>query len=72
MNEMTDTFMTAGVLMARAAECINMKMLKVSHSSSAEPIKKIEERFVSRITGVANQRVKECDRIDSMIDNLTR
>lgn len=74
MNEMTDSFMTAAVLMARAAECTFLKSLHRSRSSNVlrDPDAEVNESSFSRITGVANQRVKECNRIKAMVDNLKR
>jgi len=59
MGKMTDTFMTAGVLMARAAQCVY-----ATSGESSEPC--------CVITNVENQRVKECNRIEAMVDNLSR
>lgn len=65
LNEMTDTFMTAGVLMARASECSHRRS-----QNSAQYFSRMDE--INRISGIANQRVKECNRIEAMVDNLSR
>ncbi len=49
MAHITDTFMTAAVVMATAPK-----------------------GTVSRITNIANQRVKECNRIEAMVRELTK
>jgi pentafunctional AROM polypeptide len=58
MEPMTDAFLTAAVLAAAAAREADV------------PVEGGEGRRVSRITGIANQRVKECNRIKAMMDEL--
>lgn len=58
MEPMTDAFLTASVLAAVATA--NMKDGRV----------KAEKESGTRIVGIANQRVKECNRIKAMIDQL--
>lgn len=59
MEPMTDAFLTASVLLAVAA-------LPPANGSSST------SRPSTRITGIANQRVKECNRIRAMIDQLAK
>ena len=60
MEPMTDAFLTASVLAAVAAsEPFDGKKL-----SDGSPV------VTTRIMGIANQRVKECNRIRAMIDQL--
>lgn len=56
MEPMTDAFLTASVLLAVAAR----------------PSKGGEECTSTRITGIANQRVKECNRIRAMAHELAK
>ncbi|KAI8810368.1 EPSP synthase-domain-containing protein [Cladochytrium replicatum] len=57
MESMTDAFLTASVLAGVAT--------RPAAGSK-------EKESVSRITGIANQRVKECDRIAAMVEQLGR
>jgi len=58
MEPMTDAFLTASVLAAVATR-------------SALPERRVEGKdTTTRIVGIANQRVKECNRIKAMIDEL--
>lgn len=60
MEPMTDAFLTASVLAAIAA-------------GDAQPERELKDgspKTTTRITGIANQRVKECNRIKAMIDQL--
>lgn len=57
MEPMTDAFLTASVLAAVAARPVSEDQ---------------KEQNVTRIIGIANQRVKECNRIQAMIDQLGR
>ncbi|KDN52407.1 putative ARO1-Pentafunctional AROM polypeptide [Tilletiaria anomala UBC 951] len=56
MEPMTDAFLTASALLAVAGLPVN--------SSGGETL------LSTRITGIANQRVKECNRIQAMMDEL--
>jgi pentafunctional AROM polypeptide len=56
METMTDAFLTASVLAAVATQ---------PHSDST-----VEGKTTTRIYGIANQRVKECNRIKAMRDQL--
>lgn len=59
MEPMTDAFLTASVLLAVAGQPpVN------GSTSTARPS--------TRITGIANQRVKECNRIRAMMDELAK
>jgi pentafunctional AROM polypeptide len=60
MEPMTDAFLTASVLAAVATRSADKSRLGdgVSDANS------------TRITGIANQRVKECNRIQAMMDQL--
>ncbi|KAF8603719.1 Shikimate dehydrogenase [Ceratobasidium sp. AG-I] len=60
METMTDAFLTAVVL---AAVCGN---------GSAEGLEDDAPKNTTRILGIANQRVKECNRIRAMIDELAK
>uniref|UniRef100_A0A0G4G7D8 Pentafunctional AROM polypeptide n=1 Tax=Chromera velia CCMP2878 TaxID=1169474 RepID=A0A0G4G7D8_9ALVE len=60
MSTMTDTFLTAAVLLARVSQ--------TAYCSSSFPASKA----VAEIVNVENQRVKECNRIGAMHDNLSR
>lgn len=59
MEPMTDAFLTAAALAAVAVESSNQK------ESNQKPTS-------TRIVGIANQRVKECDRIAAMRDQLAK
>lgn len=59
METMTDAFLTASVLAAVAAQPV----LKEREVAGSPPT-------TTRIYGIANQRVKECNRIKAMIDQL--
>lgn len=59
MEPMTDAFLTASVLLAVAAHSPAN-----GSTSNARPS--------TRITGIANQRVKECNRIRAMMDELAK
>jgi pentafunctional AROM polypeptide len=63
MEPMTDAFLTASVLAAVACQ-------------EVDPARKLDEdglpATTTRILGIANQRVKECNRIRAMIDQLGR
>ncbi|QRW07542.1 hypothetical protein RhiLY_06541 [Ceratobasidium sp. AG-Ba] len=60
METMTDAFLTA---VALAAVCGN---------GSAEGLEPDAPKNTTRILGIANQRVKECNRIRAMIDELAK
>ncbi|KAI0300102.1 Pentafunctional AroM protein [Multifurca ochricompacta] len=60
MEPMTDAFLTASVLAAVAA-CAPSKGRELGDGSRV---------MTTRIVGIANQRVKECNRIRAMIDQL--
>jgi pentafunctional AROM polypeptide len=62
MEPMTDAFLTASVLAAVATLPPLSERWNEAHESGREN--------VSRILGIANQRVKECNRIRAMIDQL--
>ncbi|EPQ29867.1 uncharacterized protein PFL1_02540 [Pseudozyma flocculosa PF-1] len=59
MEPMTDAFLTASVLLAVANQAPSG-----GSTSTARPS--------TRITGIANQRVKECNRIRAMMDELAK
>ncbi|CBQ73986.1 probable ARO1-Pentafunctional AROM polypeptide [Sporisorium reilianum SRZ2] len=59
MEPMTDAFLTASVLLAVAAQPAANGSTSTSRPST-------------RITGIANQRVKECNRIRAMMDELAK
>lgn len=59
MEPMTDAFLTASVLLAVSAQ-----PPANGSTSTARPS--------TRITGIANQRVKECNRIRAMMDELAK
>ncbi|PWY98341.1 putative ARO1-Pentafunctional AROM polypeptide [Testicularia cyperi] len=59
MEPMTDAFLTASVLLAVAAQPLANGSTSTSRPST-------------RITGIANQRVKECNRIRAMMDELAK
>ncbi len=59
MEPMTDAFLTASVLAAVACQPVS----KERALEDAPPT-------TTRILGIANQRVKECNRIKAMIDQL--
>ncbi|SNX86070.1 probable ARO1 - Pentafunctional AROM polypeptide [Melanopsichium pennsylvanicum] len=59
MEPMTDAFLTASVLLAVAAHPPANGSTSTSRPST-------------RITGIANQRVKECNRIRAMMDELAK
>ncbi|EKM53058.1 uncharacterized protein PHACADRAFT_210784 [Phanerochaete carnosa HHB-10118-sp] len=62
MEPMTDAFLTASVLAAVATgQCLPGREVTDTKGYS-----------VSRIIGIANQRVKECNRIQAMIDQLAK
>lgn len=62
MESMTDAFITAAMLFAVAtAPCDEY----ASSSTSASPLS-------TRITGIANQRVKECDRLRAVVTELAK
>ena len=62
MEPMTDAFLTASVLAAVATkEPLPERVLKDG-----------SVKTTTRILGIANQRVKECNRIRAMIDQLGR
>ena len=58
MEPMTDAFLTASVLAAVAMNSANETALN--------------EGCVSKIVGISNQRVKECNRIKAMVDELRK
>ena len=60
MEPMTDAFLTASVLAAVAA----------SPPKEGRELVDAAGLFATRIVGIANQRVKECNRIQAMIDQL--
>ena len=60
MEPMTDAFLTASVLAAVGA----------ASPLQGRELKSEEGDNVTRITGISNQRVKECNRIKAMIDQL--
>lgn len=60
MEPMTDAFLTASVLAAVA----------VGEPLEGRELKDGSRRTTTRIVGIANQRVKECNRIRAMIDQL--
>ena len=62
MEPMTDAFLTASVLAAVAAE----------PPSEERTLKDGSRPTTTRIVGIANQRVKECNRIKAMVDELGR
>ena len=62
MEPMTDAFLTASVLAAVATV----------HPSAERTLKDGSKPTTTRIIGIANQRVKECNRIKAMIDELGR
>ncbi|SOV02410.1 Pentafunctional AROM polypeptide [Ustilago sp. UG-2017a] len=59
MEPMTDAFLTASVLLA-----VSSQPPANGSTSTARPS--------TRITGIANQRVKECNRIRAMMDELAK
>lgn len=59
MEPMTDAFLTASVLAAVAV-------------GARRNLKDTERHNVTRILGISNQRVKECNRIKAMIDELAK
>ncbi|PVF93315.1 putative ARO1-Pentafunctional AROM polypeptide [Serendipita vermifera] len=61
MEPMTDAFLTASVLAAVACQ-------PVTHQRKLEDA----PENTTRILGIANQRVKECNRIRAMIDQLAK
>ena len=62
MEPMTDAFLTASVVAAVATgQCL-----------TGREVTDTEGYNVTRIVGIANQRVKECNRIQAMIDQLGR
>jgi pentafunctional AROM polypeptide len=60
MEPMTDAFLTASVLAAVA----------VASPLQGRELKDAEHSNVTRIVGISNQRVKECNRIKAMVDEL--
>ncbi|KAI1781989.1 EPSP synthase-domain-containing protein, partial [Ganoderma leucocontextum] len=62
MEPMTDAFLTASVLAAVAT----------APPSAERALKDGSRRTTTRIVGIANQRVKECNRIKAMIDELAK
>ena len=64
MEEMTDAFLTASVLAAVATAGSAIPPSTTSEASSRP--------WSTRITGIANQRVKECNRILAMITELRK
>jgi pentafunctional AROM polypeptide len=60
MEPMTDAFLTASVLAAVAVDA----------PLQGREVKDAERQNVTRIVGISNQRVKECNRIQAMIDEL--
>ncbi len=62
MEPMTDAFLTASVLAAVATR----------EPLEGRELKDGSPKTTSRILGIANQRVKECNRIRAMIDQLGR
>lgn len=59
MEPMTDAFLTAAALAAVASQSSSFRQANQAPTST-------------RITGIANQRVKECDRIAAMRDQLAK
>ncbi|KAI9293199.1 Pentafunctional AroM protein [Neoconidiobolus thromboides FSU 785] len=57
MEPMTDAFLTASVLAAVATK---------------HPTDQSTDKFITNITGIANQRVKECNRILAMVTELAK
>ncbi|TFY56021.1 hypothetical protein EVG20_g9094, partial [Dentipellis fragilis] len=62
MEPMTDAFLTASILAAVA----------VGQPLSCRKLKDGSRSTTTRIVGIANQRVKECNRIQAMIDQLAK
>jgi pentafunctional AROM polypeptide len=62
METMTDAFLTASVLAAVASQPASKERVSIGTGVDARP--------ATRIYGIANQRVKECNRIKAMIDEL--
>ncbi|THH16308.1 hypothetical protein EW146_g4315 [Bondarzewia mesenterica] len=62
MEPMTDAFLTASVLAAVA----------VGAPLGGRQLKDGSRQTTTRIIGIANQRVKECNRIQAMIDQLAK
>ncbi|KDQ51853.1 hypothetical protein JAAARDRAFT_163255 [Jaapia argillacea MUCL 33604] len=62
MEPMTDAFLTASVLAAVAA----------NQPKAGRELQDSDAKNVTRIVGIANQRVKECNRIKAMIDELAK
>ncbi|KII85332.1 hypothetical protein PLICRDRAFT_44602 [Plicaturopsis crispa FD-325 SS-3] len=62
MEVMTDAFLTASVLAAVAVES----------PAEGRLVQDSEGRNVTRILGISNQRVKECNRIQAMMDQLAK
>lgn len=60
MEAMTDAFLTASVLASVA----------VGEPLAGREMKGAESKNVTRILGISNQRVKECNRIRAMVDEL--
>jgi pentafunctional AROM polypeptide len=61
MEPMTDAFLTASVLAAVACQPV-----------SSDRVLEDAPKNTTRILGIANQRVKECNRIKAMIDQLAK
>ncbi|EGN94414.1 hypothetical protein SERLA73DRAFT_114628 [Serpula lacrymans var. lacrymans S7.3] len=62
MEPMTDAFLTASVLAAVA----------IGQPLEGRELKDADSPTVTRIIGISNQRVKECNRIRAMIDQLAK
>ncbi|KAI0027834.1 aromatic amino acid family biosynthesis-like protein [Vararia minispora EC-137] len=62
MEPMTDAFLTASVLAAVAA----------TSPGAERTLRDGSKETTTRIIGIANQRVKECNRIKAMIDELAK